>query len=147
MKIYISGKITGDRRYKAKFREVEKKLAAAGHIVLNPATAPEGLRPVDYMRLCFAMMEAADVVLFMQNYQNSRGAVPKERWQEAAKNLEELGNVLAAGFLKQNKDGRGKEDADALMADIVLACMALHHVAEFATDKCRIIPLPGKDGG
>lgn len=26
MKIYISGKITGDRRYKAKFREVEKKL-------------------------------------------------------------------------------------------------------------------------
>ena len=62
MKIYISGKITGDRRYKAKFREVEKKLAAAGHIVLNPATAPEGLRPVDYMRLCFAMMEAADVI-------------------------------------------------------------------------------------
>lgn len=70
-----------------------------------------------------------------------------ERWQEAAKNLEEMGNVLAAGFLKQNKDGRGKEDADALMADIVLACMALHHVAEFATDKCRIIPLPGKNGG
>lgn len=25
MKIYISGKITGDRRYKAKFREAEKK--------------------------------------------------------------------------------------------------------------------------
>ena len=70
MKIYISGKITGDRRYKAKFREVEKKLAAAGHIVLNPATAPEGLRPVDYMRLCFAMMEAADAVLFMQDYQD-----------------------------------------------------------------------------
>ena len=32
--------------------------------------------------------------------------VPKERWQEAAKNLEELGNVLAAGFLKQNKEAR-----------------------------------------
>ena len=66
--------------------------------------------------------------------------VPKERWKEAAKNLEELGNVLAAGFLKQNKDGRGKEDADDIMADIMLACMALYHVAEFATDKCRIIP-------
>ena len=80
MKIYISGKITGDRRYKAKFREVEKKLAAAGHIVLNPATAPEGLRPVDYMRLCFAMMEAADVVLFMQDYQDSRGAMLEGAW-------------------------------------------------------------------
>lgn len=69
MKIYISGKITGDRRYKAKFREVEKKLAAA-----------EGLRPVDYMRLCFAMMEAADVVLFMQDYQDSRGAMLEWAW-------------------------------------------------------------------
>lgn len=40
--------------------------------------------------------------------------VPKERWQEAAKNLEELGNVLAAGFLKQNKDGRGKRTRTTL---------------------------------
>lgn len=73
--------------------------------------------------------------------------LPKERWQEAAKNLEDLGNALAAGLRAQNKDGLGAEDADALMADIVLACMALHHVAEFATDKCWIIPLPGKNGG
>lgn len=73
--------------------------------------------------------------------------LPKERWQEAAKNLEDLGNALAAGLRAQNKDGLGAEDADALMAGIVLACMALHHVAEFATDKCRIIPLPGKNGG
>ena len=73
--------------------------------------------------------------------------LPKERWQEAAKNLEDLGKALAAGLRAQNKDGLGAEDADALMADIVLACMALHHVAEFATDKCRIIPLPGKNGG
>lgn len=73
--------------------------------------------------------------------------LPKERWQEAAKNLEDLGNALAAGLRAQNKDGLGAEDADALMADIVLACMALHHVAEFATDKCRIIPLSGKNGG
>ena len=73
--------------------------------------------------------------------------LPKERWQEAAKNLEDLGNSLAASLRAHNKDGLGAEDADALMADIVLACMALHHVAEFATDKCRIIPLPGKNGG
>lgn len=45
MKIYISGKITGDRRYKAKFREVEKKLAAAGHIVLNHVRRRRGCAP------------------------------------------------------------------------------------------------------
>ena len=38
MKIYIAGKIAGDRRYRAKFREAAKALEAAGHVVLNPAT-------------------------------------------------------------------------------------------------------------
>ena len=80
MKIYIAGKITGDTGYRAKFGRVEERLKKEGHIVLNPATAPEGLRPVDYMRLCFAMMEAADVVLFMQDYQDSRGAMLEWAW-------------------------------------------------------------------
>lgn len=73
--------------------------------------------------------------------------VPKERWIEAAKNLEDLGNVLAGNLLAINGDGRGQEDADALMADIVLACLALNHVAEFAVDKRRIIPVTGQNGG
>lgn len=73
--------------------------------------------------------------------------VPKERWIEAAKNLEDLGNVLAGNLLAINGDGRGQEDADALMADIVLACLALNNVAEFAVDKCRIIPVTGQNGG
>lgn len=67
--------------------------------------------------------------------------LPKERWIEAAKNLEDLGNVLANNLLAVNREGRGQEDADALMADVVLACIALNHVAEFAVDKCRIIPV------
>lgn len=41
--------------------------------------------------------------------------LPKERWQEAAKNLEDLGNALAASLRAHNKDGRGAEDADELM--------------------------------
>ena len=67
--------------------------------------------------------------------------LPKERWIQAAKNLEDLGNVLANNLLAMNREGRGQEDADALMADVVLACIALNHVAEFAVDKCRIIPV------
>lgn len=80
MKIYIAGQITGDKRYKAKFKEAERRLVAAGHIALNPATQPAGLSPADYMRVCFAMMEAADVVLFLPDYQESRGAMLEWSW-------------------------------------------------------------------
>lgn len=58
MKIYIAGKIAGDRRYRAKFREAAKALEAAGHVVLNPATLPDGLADGDYMRIALAMLEA-----------------------------------------------------------------------------------------
>ena len=54
---------------------------------------------------------------------------------------------IAKGTATIGMTTRGAEDADELMADIMLACMALHHVAEFATDKCRFVPLPGKNGG
>jgi hypothetical protein len=72
-------------------------------------------------------------------------SVEKERWLAAASNLERLGNILAPRLLALNGDGRGQEDADTLMADITLACTALYYVGEFATDKCRIIPV--QEGG
>ena len=65
MKIYIAGKIAGDRRYRAKFREAAKALEAAGHVVLNPATLPDGLTDADYMRICMAMVDAADLAVFL----------------------------------------------------------------------------------
>lgn len=69
--------------------------------------------------------------------------IPRERWQEAAKNLYEFGQIMALNLRKMNRDGRGQEDADDLMADIMLACTAIGYVAEFAVDKCRIIPIQG----
>ncbi len=75
MKIYIAGKITGDRRYKTKFREAAKKLEAQGHVVLNPATLPAGLGEADYMRIGLAMMDSADMAVFLPDYQESSGAM------------------------------------------------------------------------
>ena len=40
MKVYLAGKITGDTRYRAKFRDAAKVLEAAGYVVLNPAILP-----------------------------------------------------------------------------------------------------------
>lgn len=75
MKIYIAGKIAGDKKYRAKFREAAKVMEAAGHVVLNPAALPERLDDADYMRICMAMVDAADMAVFLPDYRESRGAM------------------------------------------------------------------------
>lgn len=80
MKIYIAGKITGDKRYKAKFRDAAKALEAVGHVVLNPATLPDGLTDGDYMRITLAMLEAADLAVFLPDYRESKGALVEWAW-------------------------------------------------------------------
>ena len=80
MKIYLSGKITGDPGYREKFAAAAEQLTEAGHIVLNPATQPPGLRNADYMRMCFAMMEAADLVVFLPSWTESSGALLEMMW-------------------------------------------------------------------
>ena len=74
-------------------------------------------------------------------------ALPKERWNEAAENLMQAGLMFAKYFQVKNFEGRGQDDADEWMADVTLACTALRYVAEFAADKCRIIPVPNGSGG
>lgn len=73
-KIYIAGKITGDPDYKAKFDTAAKAYRKMGYTVLNPSLLPEGMQPADYMRICFAMIDTADVVAFLPGYQLSAGA-------------------------------------------------------------------------
>ena len=73
-KIYIAGKITGDPDYKAKFNAAAEAYEKRGFIVLNPAWMPEGMQKADYMRICFAMIDTADVVAFLPGYELSAGA-------------------------------------------------------------------------
>lgn len=80
MKIYIAGKITGDPNYKEKFRRAEERLVSQGHIVLNPARLPEGMQPGDYMHICFAMLVAADMAVFLPDYSDSSGARLEYDW-------------------------------------------------------------------
>lgn len=79
-KVYIAGKITGDSEYREKFRKAQRELEAEGFIVLNPAELPEGMQPSDYMRICFAMMDCADIVAFLPDYSQSRGARLEFDW-------------------------------------------------------------------
>ena len=74
MKVYIAGKITGDPGYRDKFAAEEIQLGGQGHTVLNPAELPEGMATADYMRICFAMIDVADAVVFLQDAKDSAGA-------------------------------------------------------------------------
>ena len=73
-KIYIAGRIAGEPTYKELFAAEADKQRAAGHVVLNPADLPTGMSLADYMRICMAMIDAADKVILLPNYQQSPGA-------------------------------------------------------------------------
>ena len=74
MKVYIAGKITGDPGYRDKFAAAEIQLGGQGHTVLNPAELPDGMAKADYMRICFAMIDVADAVVFLPDAAESAGA-------------------------------------------------------------------------
>ena len=82
VKIYIAGKITGDKEYKAKFQEAAQRFQAQGHVVLNPAILPAGLEERDYMQIALAMLNAADLAVFLPDYQESAGAMIEWAWCE-----------------------------------------------------------------
>ena len=98
MKIYIAGKITGDDGYRAKFQEASKNLEALGHVVLNPAILPAGLAEQDYMQIALAMLNAADLAVFLPDYQESAGAMVEWAWcQRTGKNCALYMDVKGGG--------------------------------------------------
>lgn len=75
MKVYIAGKIRGDKNYKAKFEEAEAYLKSLGHSVMNPAVLPSsGFSHKEYMKICLAMLEACDAVYMLPDWRKSKGA-------------------------------------------------------------------------
>ena len=74
-KVYIAGPITGVEKYWEPFEKAEDELTAAGFIALTPTRLPLGLDNAAYMRIDLAMIDAADVVLFLPGWTSSHGAI------------------------------------------------------------------------
>lgn len=92
MTIYLAGGITGVENYKARFAAAKEWLLAeketqevvqgllkvspypTADVVLNPAELPEGWPNGLYMDVCLAMIRAADLVVFLPGWEQSRGA-------------------------------------------------------------------------
>ena len=96
MRVYISGKITGDRGYKQKFRTAELTLLALGHEVLNPAEGNEGLTDAEAMRRAVGLLLTADAIYMLPDWMHSPGAMLE---RELAKRM-----GLEIGYAREEKD-------------------------------------------
>jgi hypothetical protein len=75
MKIYIAGPMTGFHEFnRPAFHEAAAVLKSDGHIVLNPATLPDGLSQFEYMDICLAMLRCAHAIYLLQGWELSAGA-------------------------------------------------------------------------
>lgn len=126
-KIYIAGKITGDPNYKDKFANMESELLKMpGTVVINPAKLSQGLTPADYARICFAMIDSSNLVIFMSDYKESQGALLEmqyckyigKKWAtfEEYKMQRQAWSTIQSSIMKSVK-----ENVDDLVADIAAA--------------------------
>lgn len=108
--IYISGKMRGLEDYgRAHFEAAENMLTSLGFIVLNPAKLPIGMADHKYMPICTAMLEAADCILLLNNWADSKGATAEYHYaicQGKAIIYED------AGPEERTKDGSEETKAD-----------------------------------
>lgn len=82
VKIYIAGKISGNPNYKEDFANLREWILGkypSGKI-LNPASLPEGMTAADYMRICLAMIDSSDLVVFSESANNSKGAILEKEY-------------------------------------------------------------------
>ena len=78
MKVYIAGKITGlpQTEFVANFKNVENILKDKGNQVLNPTRLFEyELEYEQYMAIDRILIEAADAVYMLKNWEDSPGAM------------------------------------------------------------------------
>ena len=79
MRVYISGKITGNPGYRSDFEQAESQLRDAGFDVMNPAREVYDAGFAEYpydqiMAYCLELLEECDAIYMMASYKDSNGA-------------------------------------------------------------------------
>ena len=126
-KIYIAGKITGDPNYKDKFANMESELLKMpGTVIINPAKLPQGLTPADYARICFAMIDSSDIVVFAPDYKESSGALLEMQYCRYIKKMwttfeEYIMRMQPWNTIRSSIIKPVKENVDDLRSDIIAA--------------------------
>ena len=74
MKVYISGKITGNPNYQEQFAEAEKRLIQKGYTVINPAKKNDGFTYKEYIDLGLNELMRCDAIYLLNGWMGSQGA-------------------------------------------------------------------------
>lgn len=89
MKIYISGPITGNEKFREQFNRAEEIIKGTGNEAINPASGSDwGLSWSMYMQLAKAIIDSGDVdaIYMLRGWDRSRGA-SRERFWAAARGI------------------------------------------------------------
>lgn len=84
--VYLSGAISADPDYKAKFKRYEAEAKASGaRLVLNPAIFPPGWEYDAYMEHCLIMVRRCDTMLMLPDWRQSPGACAEHAYAVSLK--------------------------------------------------------------
>ena len=72
--VYVAGPITGVTEYWKPFEAAEAELRSLGFTVLLPTRLPPEIDNGRAMKICLAMIDAADAVYFLPGFAGSEGA-------------------------------------------------------------------------
>lgn len=83
MIIYLSGPISSCLdTYKQTFAEAQAWFETLGYIVISPAVLPLGLANESYLPICLKMLDAADAIAMIGDWEKSAGAKMEKAYAE-----------------------------------------------------------------